>query len=137
MKSLFLIPLAFAAALAQSPIQLKVSMISLGIKDPAVSIKFYGEKLGLQMIGKPGEVTQFKAGEITIALNHPAGQSAGKALAGSVEIIFPVESVVATHSILAERGCPFLATPREIFPGTWAATLTDPDGHRLTILGPR
>lgn len=136
MKSLFLFTLTAAAALAQSPLQLKVSMISLGIKDPATSIKFYGEKLGLQMIGKPGEVTQFKAGEITIALNHPAGQAAGKALAGSVEIIFPVESVVATHSILAERGCLFLAPPREIFPGTWAATLTDPDGHRLTILGP-
>lgn len=137
MKSVFLLPFAAAALLCQSPLQLRVSMISLGIKDPATSIRFYSEKLGLQMIGKPGEVTQFKAGEVTIALNHPAGQAAGKAIAGSVEIIFPVEKVVASHAFLAERGCLFLAAPREIFPGTWAATLTDPDGHRLTIMGPR
>ena len=137
MKSIFLLPFTAAALFCQSPLQLRVSIISLGIKDPASSIKFYGETLGLSMVGKPGEVTQFKAGGVTIALNHPAGQAAGKAIAGSVEIIFPVEKVVATHALLAERGCHFLSAPREIFSGTWAATLTDPDGHRLTIMGPR
>ena len=118
-------------------IPLRVSMIALGVKDTARSIKFYGETLGLQLIGKPGEVTLFRAGDVTIALNHPLGRAAGSAMVGAVEIIFPVESVAASYKSLAERGCSFLNEQREVTPGTWAATFTDPDGHRLTILGPR
>ena len=111
-------------------------MISLGVKDAARSIQFYRETLGLEMIGKPGEVTQFKSGSITIALNHPAGQASAKAIAGSVEIIFQVPHVTEAHTALTGHGCVFLNQPREIFPGTWAATFSDPDGHRLTIMGP-
>jgi catechol 2,3-dioxygenase-like lactoylglutathione lyase family enzyme len=116
---------------------LRVSMISLGVTDPDRSIRFYAETLGLEMLGKPGEVTLFRAGEVNLALNHPAGRSAGDRIAGSVEVIFPAESVAALHSELAGRGCPFLREPREVMPGMWAATFTDPDGHRLTLFGPR
>jgi predicted enzyme related to lactoylglutathione lyase len=112
-------------------------MISLAVKESARAITFYAETLGLQMIGKPGEVTLFRAGEVTIVLNHPAGAAAKSALAGAVEVIFPVESVAATHQILAGRGCSFVATPHEVTPGMWAATFTDPDGHLLTVLGGR
>jgi catechol 2,3-dioxygenase-like lactoylglutathione lyase family enzyme len=115
---------------------LKITMIALGVADPARSIKFYSETLGLEMIGKPGEVTMFRAGEITLVLNQPLAR-ASKTMAGAVEVIFPVESVSAAHVSLADRGCPFIQAPHEIFPGTWAATFTDPDGHKLTILGPK
>lgn len=125
-------------ALAQAPApQLRVTMISLGVKDTARSIRFYTETLGLQLAGKPGEVTLVRAGDITIALNHPLGRSAGEAMVGAVEIIFPVASVDASHEDLANRGCSFTHVPHEVTPGLWAATFTDPDGHRLTILGPR
>jgi predicted enzyme related to lactoylglutathione lyase len=119
------------------PPQLRVSMIALGVKDTARSIKFYSETLGLQLAGKPGEVTLLHAGDITIALNHPLGRAAGEAIVGAVEIIFPVDSVAAFHENLASRGCNFVREPHEVTPGTWTATFTDPDGHRLTILGPR
>ena len=112
-------------------------MISLGVKDMARSIKFYGETLGLQMAGKPGEVTLIQAGEVTIVLNHPLGRSSGDTIVGAVEVIFQVESVDASHSDLTKRGCNFVFAPHEVTPGLWAATFTDPDGHRLTILGPR
>ena len=133
----FLVTLAAGTVLAQTPPQLRVSMISLGVTDPERSIKFYGETLGLQLVGKPGEVTLFRAGDIAIALNHPVGRTAGDKISGAVEIIFPAESVAAAYSNLVERGCKFLREPREVFPGTWGATFTDPDGHRLTVLGPR
>ena len=128
--------LAASIALAQSP-QLRVSMISLGVKEMDRSVKFYHETLGLEMAGKPGEVTILKAGAVTIALNAPMGRASGDKLAGSVEVIFPVDSVAAAHQEFVRRGCKFRAAPHELFPGTWGATLADPDGHLLTVMGPR
>jgi predicted enzyme related to lactoylglutathione lyase len=134
---LLMMLLAGALPAQTPPPQLRVSMIALGVTDSARSIKFYSETLQLPLVGKPGEVTLFRAGDVMIALNHPLGRTAGDAIVGALEIIFPVESVAASHSNLVERGCRFLRDPREVTPGTWAATFTDPDGHRLTILGPR
>jgi predicted enzyme related to lactoylglutathione lyase len=125
-----------ASLMLQQPPPLKVAMISLGVKDPGRSIQFYGETLGLTMVGQPGEVTTFQAGDIRIALNHPLGRAAGGAMTGAVEVVFSVDGVVSAHKQLVKRGCKFIREPREAFPGTWAATFTDPDGHRLTILGP-
>jgi predicted enzyme related to lactoylglutathione lyase len=127
-----------AMALAQGPPPpLRVSMVAVGVTDMARSIEFYGGTLGLTLAGNPGEVTLFRAGDVTLVLNRPLGRTAGAALVGAVEIVFPVESVAAAHTNLAERGCRFVREPREVTPGTWAATFTDPDGHRLTLLGPK
>ena len=117
---------------------LRVSMISLGVQDLARSEKFYRETLGLEFLmeSEPGQVALFRAGEVTIALNHPLAQ-ASDAVVGAVEVIFNVNSVEVAYRSLVSRGCPFVRTPREVFSGTWAATFTDPDGHRLTILGPQ
>ncbi|HYK58455.1 MAG TPA: VOC family protein [Bryobacteraceae bacterium] len=131
-----LLALAAGVALAQAP-QLRVSMISVGVKDMARSVQFYSETLGLPLVGKPGVVTLIKAGDLSIALNEPLGRAAGDAVVGAVEIIFPAESVAALHENLTERGCSFIAGPHEVSPGLWAATFTDPDGHKLTLLGPR
>jgi len=137
MIRLLLFALIASVALGQASLQLRVSMISLGVKDMARSIVFYRDTLGLELSGKPGEVTLFKSGPVTLALNHPLGRASADALVGAVEIIFPVESVAAGHGSLAARGCAFINQPHEVTAGTWAATFTDPDGHRLTILGPR
>jgi catechol 2,3-dioxygenase-like lactoylglutathione lyase family enzyme len=140
MTTLLGITLLMAAGVAFSqtpPPRLHVSMISLGVRDMDRSVKFYRETLGLPILGKPGVVTQFQAGDVTIALNGPLGRAAGDAMVGAVEIVFPVQSVAKVRADLAGRGCIFLNEPREIFPGTWGATFTDPDGHRLTILGPQ
>jgi predicted enzyme related to lactoylglutathione lyase len=129
-----------AALLTQDPAAppLRVSMISLGVKDMARSVQFYGETLGMQMSGQPGEVTLFQAGDFRIALNRPLGNAASTSgkLAGAVEVIFSVESVATAYRQMVDRGCRFMREPREVTAGTWAATFTDPDGHRLTILGP-
>jgi len=138
MKYLFLFSWACGMILAQTqPPSLRVSMIALGVKDTARSIKFYGETLGLPMAGPPGEVTLFRAGDVTLVLNHPLGRTAGDAMVGAMEVIFPVKKVIGTYDLLVARGCRFLNPPREVSSGTWVATFTDPDGHRLTILGPR
>jgi len=137
MTTMLLMTLIAAAALAQTPAPLRVSMIAIGVKDPIGSAKFYTETLGLQVLGKPGEVTLVKAGDVTLVLNHPLWQASGGAIVGAVAIIFPVDSVDASHRDLAARGCQFVAAPHEVTTGMWAATFTDPDGHRLTLLGGR
>jgi catechol 2,3-dioxygenase-like lactoylglutathione lyase family enzyme len=117
-SALFLTLAVGVAAFGQTaPLHLRVSMISLGVKDSARSIQFYTETLGLEIVGKPGEVTLLRAGDIMIVLNRPAGQAA--------------------KSALKQRGCSFVAVPHEVTTNMWAATFTDPDGHMLTILGPQ
>jgi predicted enzyme related to lactoylglutathione lyase len=128
--------MAVAAQTPPTP-ELRVSMIALGVKDPVRSARFYVETLGLTIVGKPGEVTLVKAGDIMIVLNQPLWRAAGDAIVGALEVIFQVASVEASHRELSARGCSFIAAPHEITPGMWAATFTDPDGHRLTVLGPR
>lgn len=54
-----------------------------------------------------------------------------------MELVFSVPGVQASFAVLKERGCRFVQEPREVSPGSWAATFTDPDGHRLTIFGPK
>jgi catechol 2,3-dioxygenase-like lactoylglutathione lyase family enzyme len=119
------------------PLQLRISTISLGVKDSPRSVKFYGETLGLELVGKPGEVTLFRAGDVTLVLNQPLGNAAGDAMVGAVEVIFPVDSVAAAKDELARRGCHFVFDPHEVTTGMWAATFTDPDRHRLTLFGPK
>jgi predicted enzyme related to lactoylglutathione lyase len=136
----FLLTLVAGVALAQAqPIPMRVSMLSLGVTDTARSIKFYRDTLGLHLVAEPepGEVAIFQAGDIQVTLNRPLANAAGSALVGAIEVILSVDSVVAAHLKLVERGCKFIREPHEVFAGTWAATFTDPDGHRLTILGPR
>jgi predicted enzyme related to lactoylglutathione lyase len=144
MTFIFLSALAAGVVLAQaqpipSPLSMRLSMISLGVKDTARSIKFYRDTLGFPLVAEPepGEVAIFQAGAVQIALNRPLANASGNAIVGGVEVVLSVDSVVDAHSKLVERGCEFIREPREVFAGTWAATFTDPDGHRLTILGPR
>lgn len=129
--------LTMGMALAETSTPMRLSMISLGVKDPARSVKFYTEILGLKLVGAPKEVTLLQAGDFTLVLNQPLARAAGDAIVGALEVIFSVTSVAASHRDLMEKGCQFIAAPREVTTGTWAATFTDPDGHRLTILGPQ
>ena len=134
MKILLLFVLGAVMAGAQAHVPaLRVSMVSLGVKDMERSMKFYVETLGLALKGKPGEVTLLNAGGVTIALNRPLGRVSS--VTSAVEVVFPAESVRLLHRMLTERGCRFVNEPREVSPGLWAATFLDPDGHRLTILG--
>jgi len=113
-----------------------VSMIMLGVESVATSVEFYRDRLGLTLNNQSGEFAFFSAGGITLALGAPLGRAV-RPRAGATEIIFPVESVGASYGWLKHRGCEFASEPREVTAGSWAATFTDPDGHRLTLFGPK
>jgi predicted enzyme related to lactoylglutathione lyase len=114
----------------------QISMIMLGVENIARSVEFYRDTLALKLQNQSAEFAFFSAGGVTLGLNLPLGQAV-QPRPGATEIIFPMESVVAAHALLAERGCRFLIEPREVTAGSWAATFTDPDGHRLTLFGPK
>ena len=112
----------------------QISMIMLGVGDIAVSVEFYRDRLGLKLQNQSAEFAFFTAGPVTLALGTPLGKAVTPR-AGAVEIIFPVDSVNAAYSELTHRGCKFLNEPRVVNGPNYAATLTDPDGHKLTLFG--
>ena len=113
-----------------------VSTIVLGVKDIDASVAFYRDTLELKLMGQNGNLAFMKVGEfLTLMLNGELGKLFTP-VACAVELVFSVESVTRTHTLLGERGCTFLKEPREITPGSWGATFVDPDMHMLTMMGP-
>jgi len=114
----------------------KISMIMLGVENVERSLAFYRDVVGLESQSQSAEFAFLSTGSVTLVLSLPLGLHMQQR-AGATEIIFPVESVSKAQSLLKGRNCSFLNEPREVTPGSWAITLTDPDGHHLTLLGSR
>src|SRR5262249_49101876 len=115
---------------------MKITLIALGVSDLPKSIAFYRDKAGFELQNQFGGIAFFSAGPITLMLNMGLRRPEGP-LAGAVELIVAAESVTASHRQLSDRGCNFINEPREVTPGSWAATFVDPDGHWLTLFGPK
>jgi predicted enzyme related to lactoylglutathione lyase len=114
----------------------KITLIALGVSDIAKSVEFYSRKAGFELQNQFGSLAFFTAGPVTLMLNGGLRRP-GAQLAGAMEIVVAAESVTAAHRELMERGCNFVNEPREVTPGSWAATFSDPDGHWLTLFGPK
>lgn len=133
MKSLLWTVLLAGTVLAQSPApDLKASMVVLGVSDLSRSVDFYKQILGLTSAPAPGDLPMFRAGNLLIVLNQALSGSSG-----AFELVFTVDSVGSVRNQLASRGCRFVSDSKEVAKGIWAATFADPDGHRLTLFGPR
>ena len=113
-----------------------INLVVLGVSDLAKSVAFYRDQAGFDLQNRLGSLAFFAAGGVTLMLNANLRRPQGS-LAGATEIVIAAESVTARFTELKERGCTFINEPREITPGSWAATFTDPDGHWLTLFGPK
>ncbi|QOY87733.1 VOC family protein [Paludibaculum fermentans] len=113
-----------------------VSLVMFGVDNLARSVAFYRDVVSLPLRSSSEEFTFFAAGPVTLALSVPLGRAV-QPRAGAMELVFSVHGVLASFAALKDRGCRFVQEPREVSPGSWAATFTDPDGHRLTIFGPK
>jgi predicted enzyme related to lactoylglutathione lyase len=114
----------------------KIALIALGVSDLSKSVAFYRDKAGFELQNQFETFAFFAAGSIMLMLNSGLRRPDGP-LAGAMEIVVAAESVTASHRELIERGCTFINEPREVTPGSWATTFTDPDGHWLTLFGPK
>ena len=113
---------------------MKITLIALGISDLPKSVAFYRDKVGFELQNQFESIAFFSAGSIALMLNGGLRRP-DRPLAGAMEIIVAAESVTASRRQLVERGCQFINEAREVTPGSWASTFTDPDGHWLTLFG--
>jgi catechol 2,3-dioxygenase-like lactoylglutathione lyase family enzyme len=115
----------------------KIGLVMLGVKDLTRSVGFYRDKLGLAVAQEiPNEFAFLNGGGVTLALSVPLAQHTGQG-PGCTEIVFSVEDVTAAHEALKGRGVQFTHEPRNVTGAMWAANFNDPDGHRLSIFGPK
>jgi catechol 2,3-dioxygenase-like lactoylglutathione lyase family enzyme len=111
-----------------------VRVVMLGVSDLQRSIEFYKCHLGLDPIMQEPQLALLKAGETIIGLNRGLAQMSDH-LVGAVEVVFGVESVKEWFGILSTKGLRFIKEPNKVTPTDWAATFTDPDGHKLSLFG--
>ena len=114
----------------------KITLVALGVTNVAESVAFYRDKAGFQLQGQMGGIAFFSAGDIALMLNTELRRPNGP-LTGAMELVIAADSVTAKHRELMEQGCNFVKEPRPVTGDSWAATFTDPDGHWLTLFGPK
>jgi predicted enzyme related to lactoylglutathione lyase len=115
---------------------MKITLVVLGVSDLSKSVAFYRDQAGFELQNQFEAFAFFSAGPIMLMLNGGLRRP-DRPLAGAVEIVVAAESVTAAHRQLIDRGCSFINEPREVTPGSWATTFEDPDGHWLTLFGPK
>lgn len=111
-------------------------MLLLGVSDVNRSVAFYRDAVGLPVQFGSGEIAFLDAGGVTLVLQErkdlppPDGGL-------RTEIVFPVDDIDAAHRALRDRGVAFRVEPRVVTGDRLAADFRDPDGHVLSIFGPR
>ena len=115
---------------------MKIGIVMLGVTDMERSVGFYRDRVGLAVQFGSDEFSFLDADGVTLALQaHPTlpppddGQR--------TEIVFSVEDIDAAHRELSDRGVSFRVAPRVVTGDRLAADFCDPDGHVLSIFGPR
>lgn len=115
----------------------KIGVVMLGVKDLGKSIAFYRDQLGLPLAQEiPNDFAFFHAGGVTLALAIPLAKHTSQG-PGCTEVVFSVDDINAAHEALKGRGVQFVNEPRNVAGPMWAANFNDPDGHRLSIFGPK
>jgi predicted enzyme related to lactoylglutathione lyase len=114
----------------------KITLIALGVSDLGKSVAFYRDKAAFQLQAQMESFAFFFAGPIILMLNTGLHRPNGP-LAGAMELVIASESVTADYQVFMQRGCNFVNEPRQVTGESWAATFADPDGHWLTLFGPK
>lgn len=113
-----------------------IGIVMLGVRELPRSLAFYRDTLGLSVSFASDEFAFLRAGAVTLGLRH--AEHLGEASEdGRTELVFAVEDVDRAYDGLRERGVAFRIAPRVVTSDQLAADFRDPDGHVLSIFGPR
>jgi len=113
-----------------------IGIVMLGVRELARSLAFYRDALGLPLTFASDEFAFLKAGAVTLGLRRAADLTETND-ERRMELVFAVEDVDRAYERLRERGVAFRVMPRVVTGDQLAADFRDPDGHVLSILGPR
>jgi catechol 2,3-dioxygenase-like lactoylglutathione lyase family enzyme len=114
----------------------KVGIIMLGVRSIENALPFYRDTLGLPVRSAVEGFTFLDGGGVTIALRGaPNLGEPGDVM--RTELVFEVDDIDAAYRSLKARGVSFRIEPRVVTPDRYAADFRDPDGHVLSIFGPR
>ena len=112
-----------------------IANIMLGASDLDRSRAFYRDQLGLAVKQEIPGFVFLETGPVTLCLSTAHARLAEQA--GPLEVVLAVASVGAACTALKDRGVEFLREPANVTGDSWAANFRDPDGHLLSIFGPR
>jgi catechol 2,3-dioxygenase-like lactoylglutathione lyase family enzyme len=114
----------------------RLGFVMLGVRDLEQSVPFYRDTLGLPLQFASGEIAFFDGGGVTVCLRR-APELKDPTEDGRTELVFTVDDVDAACEALTSRGVQFRIAPRIVTRDQFAADFRDPDGHTLSIFGPR
>ncbi len=113
-----------------------IAYVMLGVKDVTRSLAFYRDRLGMSVQTQFPGFAFLESGGIALALSEPLAKALPQG-PGAEEVVFGVEGVMESYDALRKAGIQFLGEPRNVTDSRWAADFRDPDGHLLSIFGPR
>jgi catechol 2,3-dioxygenase-like lactoylglutathione lyase family enzyme len=116
----------------------RISMITLGVRDLAASVKFYAEGLGFPRMESPPEVAFFTLDGTWLGLygREALATDATVSSAGhgfeSFTLAHNVNSEAEVDAVMAQAlaaGATLVKKPQKVFWGGYNGYFADPDGH--------
>jgi len=113
----------------------RLGTVMIGVTDLTRALAFYRDALGLPVQFASGEFAFLDGGGVTLVLRHVA--ELPSPAEGRTELVFHVADIDEATTTLRARGVAFRREPRIVTGDQLAADFRDPDGHVLSIFGPR
>ena len=117
----------------------RISMITLGVRDLATSVKFYEEGLGFPRMESPPEAAFFTLNGTWLGLYGREALAADASVASegssgfeSFTLAHNVHSEVEVDEVVTqavEAGATLVKKPQKVFWGGYSGYFKDPDGH--------